>query len=71
MVIAHVFNPSTQEAEAGRSLSLRPGYRVSSWTARATQRKERKRKRRKERGKKKTLSLFLLGSCQFYYSTKY
>jgi hypothetical protein len=35
-VVAHVFNPSTQEAEAGRSPSLI--YRVSSRTARATQR---------------------------------
>ena len=34
----HTFNPSTQEAEAGGSLSLRPAWsRVSSRTARATQ----------------------------------
>ena len=38
--VAHTFNPSTQEAEAGRSPSLVPSlvYRVSSRTARATQR---------------------------------
>jgi hypothetical protein len=39
-VVAHTFNPSTWEAEAGEFLSLRPAlvYRVSSRTARATQR---------------------------------
>jgi hypothetical protein len=25
-VVAHAFNPSTQEAEAGRSMSLRPAW---------------------------------------------
>jgi hypothetical protein len=36
--VAHAFNPSTQEGESGRSLSLRASlvYRVSSSTARAT-----------------------------------
>jgi hypothetical protein len=34
--VAHAFNPSTQEAEAGGFLSL--VYRVSSRTAKATQR---------------------------------
>jgi hypothetical protein len=39
-VVVHAFNPSTQEAETSRSLSLRPAsvYKVSSRTARATQR---------------------------------
>jgi hypothetical protein len=39
-VVAHAFNPSTWEAEAGGFLSLRPAlvYKVSSRTARATQR---------------------------------
>jgi hypothetical protein len=39
-MVAHIFNPSTQETELGRSLSWRPGliYRVSSKTARDTQR---------------------------------
>jgi hypothetical protein len=40
-VVAHAFNPSTWEAEAGGFLSSRPAwstYRVSSRTARATQR---------------------------------
>ena len=38
-VVAHTFNPSTREAETGGFLSLRPAfvYRVSSRTARATQ----------------------------------
>jgi hypothetical protein len=39
-VVSHSFNPSTQEAEAGGFLSSRPAlvYKVSSRTARATQR---------------------------------
>jgi hypothetical protein len=40
-VVAHTFNPSTREVEAGGSLSLRQAslvYRVSSRTTRATQR---------------------------------
>jgi hypothetical protein len=39
-VVAHTFKPGTWEAEAGRFLNSRPSlvYRVSSRTARATQR---------------------------------
>jgi hypothetical protein len=37
-VVAHAFNPSAWEAEAGGFLSLSLVYRVSSRTARATQR---------------------------------
>jgi hypothetical protein len=39
-VVAHTFNPRTQESEAGESLEfeVRRVYRVSSRTARATQR---------------------------------
>jgi hypothetical protein len=39
-VVVHAFNPSTWEAEAGGSLSLRPSlvYKVSSRIARAIQR---------------------------------
>jgi hypothetical protein len=39
VVVAHSFNPSTQETEAGRSESkANLVYRVSSRTAKATQR---------------------------------
>jgi hypothetical protein len=39
-VVTHAFNPSTWEAESGRSLSSKASlvYRVSSRTARAIQR---------------------------------
>jgi hypothetical protein len=39
-VVAHTFNPSTREAEAGGSLEFKASlvYKVSSRTARATQR---------------------------------
>ena len=39
-MVAHVFNPSTQEPEAGGSLEFKVNmvYRVSCRTARATQR---------------------------------
>jgi hypothetical protein len=43
--VAHAFNPSTWEAEAGRFLSSRPAWcRVSSRTAKATQRNKKKKK---------------------------
>jgi hypothetical protein len=60
-VVAHAFNPSTQEAEAGRFLSSRPAWstKLSSRTARATQRnpvsknkqtnKQKKKKKKKKR----------------------
>jgi hypothetical protein len=39
VVVAHIFNPGIQEAEAGRSLNLKVSLvnRASSRTARATQ----------------------------------
>jgi hypothetical protein len=53
-VVAHAFNPSTREAEAGGFLSLRFEaslvYKVSARTARATQRNpvsEKKKKTKK------------------------
>ena len=55
-MVVHTFNPSTQEAEAGRFLSLRPAWsRVSSRTARATQRNpvSKTRKKRKKRSKRR------------------
>jgi len=50
-VVAHTFNPSTWEAEAGGSLEFKASlvYRVSSRTARATKRNPILEKR--ERGK--------------------
>jgi hypothetical protein len=53
-VVAHAFNPSTREAEAGRFLSSRPTWsRVSSRTARAIQRNPAWKKKKK---KKKNLA---------------
>jgi hypothetical protein len=39
-MVAHTFNPISSEAEAGKFLNSTVSlvYRVSSWTARATQR---------------------------------
>jgi hypothetical protein len=59
-VVAHAFNPSTWEAEAGEFLSSRSElevslvYRVSSRTARATQRNpvsDKKKKKKKKKGR--------------------
>jgi hypothetical protein len=62
-MVAHAFNPSTREAEAGGFLSLRPAWftKVSSRTARAIQRnpvsKNKKQKQTKQKNpKKSTLS---------------
>jgi hypothetical protein len=58
-VVVHAFNPSTWEAEAGRFLSSRPAWstKVSSRTAKATQRnpvsKNKKTKKQKKNQKKK------------------
>jgi hypothetical protein len=60
-VVAHAFNPSTWEAEAGGFLSSEASlvYRVSSRTARAIQRnpvsktKTNKQKKKKQKTKKK------------------
>jgi hypothetical protein len=52
-VVAHAFNPSTWEAEAGGSLEFEASlvYRVSSRTTRATQRNpvSKKKKKKKKR----------------------
>jgi hypothetical protein len=56
VIMVHAFNPSTSEAEAGEFLSLRPAWsRVSSRTARATQRNpvSKTRKKRKKRSKRR------------------
>jgi hypothetical protein len=55
-VVAHTFDPSTWEAEAG-FLSSRPVYRASSRTDRATQRNPvsgGKKKKKKEKKEKET-----------------
>jgi hypothetical protein len=65
-VVAHTFNPSTREAEAGRISEFEASlvYRVSSRTARATQRnpvlkqtnkQKKKKKKRKEKKRKKNM----------------
>jgi hypothetical protein len=56
-VVAHAFNPSTREAEAGGFLRASLVYRVSSRTARAKQRnpvseKQNKTKQNKRKNKK-------------------
>ena len=50
-VVVHAFNPSTREAEAGGFLSSRPSlvYKVSSRTARATQRNPVSKKKKKSK----------------------
>jgi hypothetical protein len=57
-VVAHTFNPSTLKAEAGGFLSSRASlvYRVSSRTARATQRNPVLKKTKKKKKERKTLS---------------
>jgi hypothetical protein len=52
-MVTHPFNPSTQEAEAGRSqFEASLGYRASSSTVKATQRnpvlKSQKKKKKKK-----------------------
>jgi hypothetical protein len=50
-MVAHAFNPSTWEAEAGFEASL--VYRVTSRTARATQRNPVSKKTKTKKPKKK------------------
>jgi hypothetical protein len=54
-VVVHAFNPSTWEAEAGRFLSSRPAkvYKVSSRTARATQRNSVSKNKKQNKTTKK------------------
>jgi hypothetical protein len=51
-VVAHAFNPSTFEAEAGGFLSSRPAYKMSSRTARAIQRNPVSKNKNKQTNKK-------------------
>jgi hypothetical protein len=70
-VVARAFNPNTSEAEAGGFLSSRPAlvYRVSSRTARATQRnpvsKKQTNKQKKPSHQNKDKKLLLI-SYGFY-----
>jgi hypothetical protein len=76
-VVAHAFNPSTREAEAGRFLSSRPAwstYKVSSRTARAIKRnpvsknqkkKKKEKKRKTEKKRKRILNLQGISSRSF------
>jgi hypothetical protein len=55
-MVAHAFNPSTREAEAGGFLSSKPEltfYKVSSRTARAIQRNPVSKNKNKQTNKKK------------------
>jgi hypothetical protein len=79
-MVAHAFNPSTWEAEAGRLLSSRPSlvYKVSARTAKAIQRnpvsknqKKKQEKKKKKRNPELGLKIFnnkfwdnLLHSCR-------
>jgi hypothetical protein len=64
--VAHAFDPSTQEAEAGGSLEFEASlfYRVSSRTARATQRNSvsKTNKRTNKHKNKRLFGLRFLGS---------
>jgi hypothetical protein len=58
LVVVHASNPSPQEAEAGRFLSLRPSlvYKVSSRRARAIQRNPVSKNKNKTKQKIKSFS---------------
>jgi hypothetical protein len=70
-VVAQSYNPSTQEAEAGRVSEFEASlvYRVSSKTARATQRnpvlKKNKTKREEKRKEKSFKSTEIPEACIF------
>jgi hypothetical protein len=53
-VVAHDFNPSTREAEAGGFLSSRAAWstELSSRTAKATQKNQKKQNKTKQKTKK-------------------
>jgi hypothetical protein len=67
-MLAHAFNPSTWEAEAGVFLSSRPAWStVSSRTTRATQRnpvsEKKEKKKEKERKERKRERKIFLSAC--------
>jgi hypothetical protein len=55
-VVAHAFNPSTQEAEAGGFLNSRPAWstKVSSRTARAIQKNPVSKNKKQNKTNKQT-----------------
>jgi hypothetical protein len=64
--VAHAFNPSTQEAEAGGfEFKASLVYKVSSRTARATQRNpvSKKQKRKRKKGHNMNKSRKLCSTC--------
>jgi hypothetical protein len=64
-VVAHAFNPSTREAEAGGYLEFEASlvYRVSSKTARATQKNPVSKNKNKNKKKKKKRSASVFSSA--------
>jgi hypothetical protein len=59
-VVAHAFNPSTPEAEAGRFLSSRPAWSIQSefqdsqgYTEKPCLEKKKQKKNKKKKNKKK------------------
>jgi hypothetical protein len=62
-MVAHAFNPSTWEAEAGRFLSSEASlvYKVSSRTARATQRNPVSKNKNKTKQTKRPQVLHSMG----------
>jgi hypothetical protein len=60
-VVAHAFDPSTREAEASRFLEFEASlvYRVSSRTARATQRNPVSKNKNKQKKQRKRLGQLL------------
>jgi hypothetical protein len=52
-VVAHAFNPSTWEAEAGRSLSLRPAWSTEFQDSQGYTEKPRLKKQNKTKQKEK------------------
>ena len=69
LAVTSTFNPSTQEAEAGRSPKFEASliYIRSSRTARATQRRPVSEKKKK---KKKVFFIFLLACVDFVYTSQ-
>jgi hypothetical protein len=62
--VAHAFNPSTREAEAGRFLSSRPGLQSEfqnsqGYTEKPCLKKPKKKKRKKKEKKRMCTAMFI------------